>query len=354
MPRTDSCRSSVKPGKPGRQPVIPRWRGFNLTEMAEGRRGTAFREADFIWMAEWGFDFVRLPLSYWCWSDRNDWFYIVEEELEPVDRAIEWGRRFGLHINLNLHRIPGYCVNGGDLEPDRLFTRSAESRRRALEAAAYHWRFLAHRYRGIRSEHLSFDLLNEPPFLRDRRDRGAYLEVIEHLVKSIREVDPDRLIFVDGADLGQAPVEEVADLGLVQSTRGYLPKMVSHYTADWVPPEEFESVEPPAWPMRDASGVVWDRGRLRAELIDRWQPLVARGVPVHVGEWGCFNTTPHAVALAWMEDLLTLWREAGWGWALWNFRGPFGVLDSGRRDVDYEDFRGHRLDRRMLELLQRY
>ena len=30
----------------------------------------------------------------------------------------------------------------------------------------------------------------------------------------------------------------------------------------------------------------------------------------------------------------------------------FGVLDSHRADVNYEDFRGHKLDRQMLQLLQ--
>jgi hypothetical protein len=29
-------------------------------------------------------------------------------------------------------------------------------------------------------------------------------------------------------------------------------------------------------------------------------------------------------------------------------------MDSGRADVQYEDFRGHKLDRKMLDLLQRY
>lgn len=72
-----------------------------------------------------------------------------------------------------------------------------------------------------------------------------------------------------------------------------------------------------------------------------------------VGEFGCFNKTPHDVALRWLEDSLANWRECGWGWALWNFRGSFGILDSGRGDVDYEDFHGHKLDRKMLELLQR-
>jgi endoglucanase len=73
---------------------------------------------------------------------------------------------------------------------------------------------------------------------------------------------------------------------------------------------------------------------------------------VHVGEWGCFNKTPHTVTLAWMKDCLSLWKEAGWGFALWNLRGAFGVLDSERADVQYEDFKGHKLDRKMLDLLQ--
>ena len=53
-----------------------------------------------------------------------------------------------------------------------------------------------------------------------------------------------------------------------------------------------------------------------------------------------------------MRDGLELWKGAGWGRALWNFRGSFGILDSGRKDVAYEDFKGYTLDRKMLELLR--
>jgi len=73
-----------------------------------------------------------------------------------------------------------------------------------------------------------------------------------------------------------------------------------------------------------------------------------------VGEWGAYNKTPHEVTLRWMEDDLKTFRRAGLGWALWNFRGSFGILDSGRADVQYEDFNGHKLDRKMLQLLQKY
>jgi endoglucanase len=77
-----------------------------------------------------------------------------------------------------------------------------------------------------------------------------------------------------------------------------------------------------------------------------------RQVGVHIGEWGVFQYTPHDAALGWMSDQLQLWREADWGWALWQLRGGFGVLDSNRTDVKYEQFRGHLLDRQMLELLR--
>ena len=330
------------------QPVIPRWRGFNLTELTGGQRGKRFAERDFAWMANWGMDFARLPMSFWAWSTTQDWMTIDEDALRPVDEAIEFGRQHRIHINLNFHRIPGYCVTGREREPFLLFDSPRDSMERALEAAVHHWRFFAERYQHIPSAELSFDLFNEPPWMKDH-DR--YIEIARALVAAIREVSPDRLIVADGADIGQTPVMGLVDLGLVQSTRGYLPKMVSHFTATWVPKDEFESFESPTWPMVDAKGLLWNRDTLRTMLVEPWMPLVKQGVPVHVGEWGCFNQTPHDACLAWMTDLLAVWKEANWGWSMWNLRGGFGIVDSGRPDVAYEDFEGHKLDRMMLEML---
>ncbi len=339
---------------------IPRWRGFNL----QGRfgwpghpyDGPAFEESDFVTMKEWGFDFARLPLAYWTWGSRDDWSLIREEPLKQIDRAVELGRKHGIHVNICFHRIPGYCINGREWEPADLFSGKAAERARALDAAVFHWKTFARRYKGIPSRELSFDLLNEPPKMRSYEGylEERYVEIVNALVAGIREVDPGRLIFADGLDIGQVPVPGIVGLGLVQSTRGYLPKAVSHYTANWVPRDEFESFDPPTWPLKDARGEVWDRARLKRECIDKWRPLVDQGVQVHVGEFGCFNKTPHAVALAWLEDLLSLWKEAGWGFAMWQLRGDFGVLDSGRADVAYEDYGGRKLDRKMLELLRRY
>ena len=59
-------------------------------------------------------------------------------------------------------------------------------------------------------------------------------------------------------------------------------------------------------------------------------------------------------SIQWLEDYLRLWKERNMGWAMWNLRGSFGILDSERADVEYEEFRGHKLDRKMLDLLRKY
>ncbi len=99
---------------------------------------------------------------------------------------------------------------------------------------------------------------------------------------------------------------------------------------------------------------VQDRAWLWKQCIEPWKTLEAQGIGVMVGEWGVYNRTPHDVVLRWAEDCLANWQKAGWGWAMWNFRGSMGVLDSERRDVRYEDFEGHKLDRKFMDLLQRY
>jgi endoglucanase len=39
---------------------------------------------------------------------------------------------------------------------------------------------------------------------------------------------------------------------------------------------------------------------------------------------------------------------------MWNVRGAFGILNSNREDVKYEDFKGHKLDREMLEIQKEF
>lgn len=343
---TAGCQPVTEPApdKAAAQVVLSRWRGFNLLEMFTTQSKGHFQEDDFRWISDWGFDFVRLPMCYTLWTRGDDVYAIDEAMLEHVDRAVEYGDRYGVHVCLNFHRAPGYSVNPERKEPFNLWRDQA-----ALDAFCFHWQLFARRYKGISSQRVSFNLVNEPANPNDQMSRADHERVMRAAAAAIREIDPQRLILVDGLSWGRDAVPELADLGVAQSTRAYDPMSVSHYQASWVNEKNWPE---PAWPG-SYRGVRWDREALE-ERYQPWIELAARGVGVHCGEGGAFNRTPHAVFLAWLHDVLDILTGAGIGYALWNFRGSFGILDSERRDVDYTDWHGHKLDGELLRLLQSF
>jgi endoglucanase len=185
---------------------LPKWRGFNLLEKFTQRKegNPPFEEGDFVMMREWGFDFARLPMSYLCWADPADWLKLREPELKHIDSAVELGRKYEIHVNLNFHRAPGYCVNPPK-EPLDLWKDE-----KALEACAFHWAHFAKRYKDIPNKRLSFDLLNEPPDIPER----DYVRVATRLTEAIRKEDPQRLVIADGLRWGGDPVLGLAGPGL--------------------------------------------------------------------------------------------------------------------------------------------
>lgn len=473
---------------------LPRWHGFNLLEMFMNPwQNKDFVEDDFRMMRDWGFNFARLPMDYRNWIVDKDWRKIDESALKRIDRAVELGRKYGIHIMINQHRAPGYTVAKPQ---ERLLVWDSDE---ALDVCTQHWAMFAKRYAGIPAKNLSFNLFNEPANV----ELNKFMKVHRHLIEAIRAVDPNRLIICDGCSWGVKPVLELADLKVGQATRGYTPMSVSHYKASWVNAENWPL---PSWPDIMASGMLYvpnkggvdaqntgpmslkgpfdsdtilrlklkqvssradllieadgkailkrtfkpgsgtgewtqvvyrdewknyqnyydldvkaiipagtqkttirlaggdwayfselglrspnasetvikmqqtwneppaelnwgpdedgrfrfsggkrkDRNWLYKEVVQPWEALRPYGKCVIVGEFGAYNKTPHDIVLRWMEDMLTNWKEQGWGWAQWNLRGSIGVLDSEREDVQYETVGGRQLDRKMLDLLQKY
>jgi aryl-phospho-beta-D-glucosidase BglC (GH1 family) len=451
-----------------------------------------FLEEDFRMISELGFNYVRIPLDYRFWIKNGDWNQVDENVLKKIDRVVEWGRKYHLHVCLDLHRAPGYCANK-PVESTDLWTDTA-----AQKACAGIWTMFAKRYKGIPNSRLSFELINEPLTPSEE----AYVKVAKILVDAIRKEDPKRLIIADGGDYARVPVDGLLPLQVAEEAHGYDPFGITHYLAAWIPGAMSWPV--PQWPSPVVTSYIY--GPLKAEyrapwvvegffdkpsdlrlhiltvsvlsdiqiladgkvifdkkldpgpagkgewkessfqkewnlyhaLFDKdyfaplppntrqidieipsgewmsfseleikphdgghsilirpssqdwgqkaatlyltpdgypdpdkntaiegkdwlwkkdvapWLRLQSMGTRIFMGEWGVYNQTPHDVTLRWMKDSLQNWKDAGWGWALWNFRGPFGIMDSGRKDVKYEEWEGHKLDREMLNLLQAY
>lgn len=345
------------------QTALPRWRGFNLTNFfqafSSGESGEGLvQEEDLRWMRDWGFDFVRLPMDYWLWVD-SDWkrtrklapddvLKFKESTLEKVDRTVDLCRQHQLHLSLNFHRAPGYCINNPEREPFVLWSDPA-----AEAAFVEHWDTFARRYRGVSAQDLSFNLVNEAPRPRDGyMSRADYARVMTRATEAIRRHRPDRLVIIDGLSVGGEVVTEMIPARVAQSVHAYWPGGISHYRASWV--DKQGTFPMPTWPLKNRDGSIQaDRQKLEARYAP-WAELARQGIGVHCGECGCYSKTPYAVFRAWFEDVLQILKRHGIGYALWNFRGSFGILDSGRSDIAYEDWHGRKLDRRLLTLLQKY
>lgn len=358
---------------------LPAWKGFNLLDFfspdPENPRPST-KEDYFRWMADWGFDFVRIPMAYPYYLNIDhsknitpeEVYKIDERAVDKIDSLVSMAHKYNMHVSLNLHRAPGYCVNAGFYEPYNLW-RDQE----ALDAFCFHWQMWARRYKNVSSQKISFDLVNEPSMREDMNDQHSrrssvpgdvYRKVAKAASEAIRKINPDHLVIADGNDVGTKPIPEIIDLNIGQSCRGYYPGIISHYKAPWANKDP-ESLPEPKWPgvielpKEDSvtgeivlQPVTLSRAMLEA-FYRPWIELLEQGVGVHCGECGCWNKTPHDVFLAWFGDVLDILTSHGIGFAIWEFSGSFGVLDSGRTDVDYEDWYGHKLDRKMLNLLMK-
>lgn len=346
---------------------FPRWRGFNLTDFNSPNPGPPSRGGttpeDLQWMVDWGFDFIRLPMAYprYVRFDRSrritpaEVCNFDEAELDRIEAFVRRAQDQGLHVSINLHRAPGYCINAGFHEPYNLWTSDE-----AQEAFATHWGMWGKRFKDLPPERISFDLLNEPALRTDMNDQHAtnstipgdlYRSVAKRAVDAIRSAHPGHLVIADGNRVGNLVTPELRDLRIGQSCRGYYPGAISHYRAPWANKDP-EKCPTPVWPGV-MNGERFDRQRLET-YYQPWIELARSGVGVHCGECGCWNKTPHGVFLAWFRDVLEILTEAKIGYALWNFRGDFGILDSRREDVEYQDWHGHKLDAKLLALLKEH
>ena len=90
------------------------WHGFNFgcwvsqSTLKPPHIDTFYTEKDVSLVMDWGFNFVRLPVDYMFFeSDAASGVY-DESRLKYVDRCISWCKKYGVHVNLDLHHAPGY------------------------------------------------------------------------------------------------------------------------------------------------------------------------------------------------------------------------------------------------------
>ena len=81
--------------------------GADLETAMTEHYDTFITEDDIAEIAESGLNWIRLPIGHWAvetwpgepYLERVSWTYVL--------KAIQWCRKYGIRINLDLHTVPG-------------------------------------------------------------------------------------------------------------------------------------------------------------------------------------------------------------------------------------------------------
>ena len=180
-----------------------------------------------------GADHVRLPVDYSLIEEEDG--TPKDENFIYIDRCLEWCKKAGLHVLLDLHKTAGYAFD--EAKDCASFFESPALQERFLCL----WDKLAARY-GKYSDFVAFDLLNE---IVDPDVAEIWNALALRAVERIRRVTKETDLLIGGARYNS--IMSVKDLILppdehiVYSFHCYEPILFTHQGAYWVDgmPEDF-------------------------------------------------------------------------------------------------------------------
>jgi endoglucanase len=191
----------------GNQPLPDQQTFFDVLEARFGEAEAArlvriYREnwitqRDMDLVAASGFNAVRVPFSHLVLE--REPFVFDEEGFELLRSAIDMADAAGLYVILDMHQVPGgqsLDQPSGDVSANALWTDPE-----AQERLAWLWQNIARRVKNDRNV-VAYDLINEPYSSFADDVRPELIGIVDRTIRAIREVDPDRLIYVPGAVQG--------------------------------------------------------------------------------------------------------------------------------------------------------
>ncbi len=274
-----SFSAVAQPGEPisDLKTFCSQQKGFNLLGKFDVSWSNAgFTQKEFNVIHDLGFNFVRLPLDYRTYTLAGNWDNFTESKLVNIDQAIQWGEQYGVHVCINLHRAPGYCVNATDNLPvNQQLNLWSDSI--AQKAFVSHWKMFANRYKNISPERLSFNLVNEPSNVTE----DVYVSVMKKAIQAIHEITPNRVIFVDGLEYARKLMLSLKDEpNVAQAIHSYDPFQLTHYKASWVSGSSDWPV--PQWPMLSVSNYLYGPWKSEFRSALKIQGNFAQGTEVTV------------------------------------------------------------------------
>jgi aryl-phospho-beta-D-glucosidase BglC (GH1 family) len=155
-------------------------------------RDSYITQADLDLLKKDGFNSVRVPI-HWKFFATDD-----AEGFRLLDRLVEWARKDGIYVIIDLHCAPG-GQTGTNIDDSWGYPWLYSSQQAQTQTAEV-WRRIAAHYKDEPTV-LGYDLLNEPvPHYPQLKQFNKDLEpVYRKLAAAIRSVDPNHVLILGGA-----------------------------------------------------------------------------------------------------------------------------------------------------------
>ena len=292
-------------------------------------------DADIALIAKMGFDHVRLsidpmPLAAAMYGFRGS----NAEFLTQLDHAVDTMLADGLAVIIDIH-------------PSDDYKQKMRTDNEAVERFTAIWRKLAAHYADRDPNKLFFEILNEPEIY----DAYRWAGIQTRAAAAIREEAPHHTIIAAGAvwsDIWDLlAIDPLADGNVIYNFHFYEPHEFTHQGATWSTPwysyEHGIPYPPTESSMQELLKEVPDavnRYSMQKYWLDGWNAhriqlmiddAAAWGhdhhVPLTCNEFGVFRDHSDPVSRAnWLHDVRTALEADGIGWAMWDYRGGFGVV----------------------------
>ncbi len=310
---------------------------------------TFITEKDIQTIADWGLDHVRLPLDYDIVCDEEG--NCIEEGFKYIDNCIDWCKKHGLRLILDLHKTKGYMFDEAEVQnPDLFFCDES------LQTYFYQlWDVLAKRYGGD-YEFVALELLNE---VVNPKYTAKWNQIANQTIKRIRAIAPESYLIVGGTCNNGALTVSAIDVDLddkiIYTFHCYEPMAFTHQKAPWVQgmTDDFDVQYPTSIAeLRRKSevvgkaqvGAIYDSlfdgadGKLFEVLFaDALQFAEAKNVPLYCGEYGVLERAPLDGTLNWYREIHDVFEKYAIGRAAWNYKEKdFGIVDTHYSSIQKE------------------
>lgn len=311
------------------------WFAQSASDYSAARTNRHIDAQDIALMAQLGFDHVRLsidavPLEQGPLGKDG----LNDEFVGRLDRAVDTMLADGLAVEIDLHPEDSYKQRLGSSDD-------------AVDRLTMLWRKLAAHYATRDPEKVFFEILNEP----EVHDVYRWAGIQARLAAAIREAAPRHTLIAAGPNYSDIvdllAIHPLSDRNVIYNFHFYDPHEFTHQGAGWgeawwsythnIPyPAAEGSMQEALKQVPDAAS----RFKLEGYWLDHWDArrmkllideAAAWGrenhVPLTCNEFGAFREYSDEISRAtWIHDVRAALESDGIGWAMWDYRGGFGVV----------------------------